>query len=226
MKLSSSTSVGGLEAGIEIAERPLLERLAHRQPSRFAFVISEVGGRPFHGFGDWRWSRTLGPGRWWTRCAPDVAVQPRVGAARPEAVERIDDEGKRLEIHLDRFDGQCRGLFVDGRDGQDRLAGIERLVGQRLLGAVQIRYLVGGEDGSDAGNGERGAGVDAAHARVRHRAEQQFREEHAVGAEVLGVLRASGHLGEVIGRDVVRANQLPIRHWTVPACSPRPSSAR
>ena len=45
---------------------------------------------------------------------------------------------------------------------------------------------------------------------------KQLGEEHAVGAEVLGVLRASGHLGEVIGRDVVRADQLPIRHWTAP----------
>ena len=70
---------------------------------------------------------------------PDVAVEARVGAARPQALDRIDDERQRLEIDVDALDRLRGGRFVDGRDGENRLALIERLVGQRALGAAQIR---------------------------------------------------------------------------------------
>ena len=45
--------------------------------------------------------------------------------------------------------------FVDRGDREDRLARVERLVGQRLLGAVQIRQIVGGEDRLDARHRQR-----------------------------------------------------------------------
>jgi len=54
--------------------------------------------------------------------------------------------------------------------------------------------------------------VDPAHAAVRHRAEQQLAEQHAVGAIVLGVLRAAGHLGDQIGRRVVLTQQFVVSH--------------
>ena len=47
-------------------------------------------------------------------------------------------------------------------------------------------------------------------ARVRHRAEQQLAEQHAVGAIVLGVLRLARHLRDQIGRRVVLADQFVI----------------
>ena len=73
-----------------------------------------------------------------------------------------------------RFDGFGRGQFVDGRHRENRLAGVERLVGERTLRAVEVGQIVGGEDRLDARHRERGARVDAPHARVRHRAEEQL----------------------------------------------------
>ncbi len=43
---------------------------------------------------------------------------------------------------------------------------------------------------------------------MRHRAEQQLGEQHAVGTIVLRVLRASRHLRNVIGRDIAAADKL------------------
>ena len=64
---------------------------------------------------------------------------------------------------------------------------------------------------------QRRARVDPRDPRMRHRAEEQLREEHAVGAEVLGVLRLSGDLRDEIRRGVVLSDQLWIQ--------PRPSSS-
>ena len=58
-----------------------------------------------------------------------------LGASRPQALERIDDEGQRLEVDDDAFDGVGGGDLVDGGDREDRFAGIEGLVRQRLLAA-------------------------------------------------------------------------------------------
>ena len=61
---------------------------------------------------------------------PDVALRARVRAAGPQAFNRIDDEGQRLELDLDRLDRERGGVLVDGGDGENRLAVIERLVRQ------------------------------------------------------------------------------------------------
>jgi hypothetical protein len=50
------------------------------------------------------------------------------------------------------------------------------------------RQLVGGENAFHARRGERSTRVDAHHAAVRNRTEQQLAEQHAVDAEVFGVL--------------------------------------
>jgi hypothetical protein len=57
----------------------------------------------------------------------------------PEAVERTGHKRQRLEIDLDGFDGFGRRQFVDRGDREDRFAGVQRLVGERALRAVQIR---------------------------------------------------------------------------------------
>ena len=93
------------------------------------------------------------------------------------------------------------GLLVHRGHRQHRLAGVDRFVGERLLahrvgadrlaevghGVGRRRQLAGAQDRLHAGHRLGGARVDAAHARVRQRAQQQLGEEHAVGAEVLGV---------------------------------------
>ena len=97
----------------------------------------------------------------------------RVRAAGPQAFDRIDDEGQRLELDVDRFDRFGRGQLVDRGDGENRLALIERLVGQAALGlraglhAFAERradggagHVVGGEDRLDAGHRQRGARVE------------------------------------------------------------------
>ena len=221
--VSSSTSAASPEAGVEVTERPFLERLPHRQPPGLAFIVGEVFGRPLHRFKGRR-GRALRAGSrrgWWS---PGVPAKPRVGAAWPEAVERIDDKGKRLEIDLDGLDRFSRGGFVHGGDGQNRFARVERLVRQRLLRAIQIGHVISGEDGLDARHGASGAGIDAAHARVGHRAQEQFGEEHPLRAEVLCVFGAAGHLGDVVRRNVVAADEFRVRHWAPSACSPHPPS--
>ena len=51
-------------------------------------------------------------------------------------------------------------VFVHGGDCEDRFARVQRLVGERLLGTIQIGHIVGGEDRLDAGHGQRGLPVD------------------------------------------------------------------
>ena len=72
------------------------------------------------------------------------------------------DERQRLEVELDPLDRLGGGQLVDRGDGQNRLALIQRLVGQRALGAAQIGQIVGGENRLDAGHRQRRAGIDAA----------------------------------------------------------------
>jgi hypothetical protein len=48
-----------------------------------------------------------------------------------QALEGIDDERQRLQIERDFLDGFCRGQFVDGRHGENRLALVDRLVCER-----------------------------------------------------------------------------------------------
>ena len=68
-----------------------------------------------------------------------VAVGARVGAAREQALQRIDRERQLLEIDLDEVDRVLRDLLGVGRDGQDRLADPHRLVGQDRLGRRRQR---------------------------------------------------------------------------------------
>ena len=46
------------------------------------------------------------------------------------------------------------------------------------------------------------------HARMRHGAQQQLAEEHAVGAKVFRIFRLAGYFGIEVGRRIVLADQL------------------
>ena len=153
------------------------------------------------------------------------------------SVRPLAPPGRRLSIgsttngsgsrsHVDPLDRFGRGQLVDRGDGENRLALIERLVGERALGAAKVRQIVGPENRLHAGHRQRGARVDADHARVRHRAEQQLGEQHPVGAIVLGVLRAAGDLRDQIGRRVVLADELLVRHGLPPTWCARLCSLR
>ena len=128
-------------------------------------------------------SWTLGPGgsrragcaagwRGRTQTLPCVRAFGRPG---PQALDRIDHEGQRLVFDVDALDRLGRRQLVDGRDRENRLALVERLVGQAALaeragddafaevGALDDRrQIVDGEDRLHAGHRQRRARVDAA----------------------------------------------------------------
>ena len=206
---------GLLESGLEIAVRPLLGRLAHRQLA-VAFG-GEVGVRPLQRLDLRAGGRSVRVGPCRRRRIPDVSFEASVGAAGAKALDRIDDEGERFEVEVDSLDRFGGGQFVDRGDGENRFALVQRLVRQRTFGAaVRRRQIVGGQDCFDAGHGQRGAGVDVAHAGMRHGAEQQLGEQHAVRAIVLRIFRTSRDFGDKIWRRVVLPDQFLISHTPLP----------
>ena len=190
------------ESGLDVAVAPLAPRVAERQRA--------VGRRgkglraPLHR-GDLAADKC-------------VALQPGVRAAGTQAGHRVDHERQRLEIQPDELDGGRRRGFVDGGNGENRLALVDGFVGEGALGGEPTlgrghgREVIGRQHGLHAGQRQRGPRVDPAHAAVRHGAQQQLAEEHAVGAEVFRVLGAAGHLGDQVGRRVVAADELGIGH--------------
>ena len=211
---------------IDVAVLPLVGRLAEGHLALAG--RGEVGLGPFQ-LADDAWRERVGavvvglP-------LPDVAVGARVGAAGAKAPQRIDDERQRLVLDddpLDRFGGSA---LVDRGNREDRLALVQRLVGEgalvvRIVGdrhakighaARRLRQIVGRDDRLDARQRQRGAGVEPPDARVRQRAQQLFREQHPVRAEVFGVLRAAGDFRHHVVRDVVLPNELRIGHRSSP----------
>jgi len=94
-----------LEAVLDIAERPLVARLAERHLAVGGLREIVVGPFPDR---DPRRKRT-GRGR----AHPDIALGPRIRAVRPQALDPIDDEGERFELDVDRFDRDRRRELVD-----------------------------------------------------------------------------------------------------------------
>ena len=218
-----------LEARVEVAVRPLLGRLAHRQTAvldlsklRFGpFQITDLGTRwtlPSTSAARWRWGRG--------RDIPVVALGPGIGAAGTEAHQRIHNEGQRLKLDHDFFNRVGGGELVDRGDSQDRLALIHRLVRERhfsvdicedelsvvIHGVSGGRKIVGGQNRLDAGHRQRGAQVEARHARVRQRAQQELGEDHPLRAKVFGVLRLPCDLRDQIGSNVVLSDELVFSH--------------
>ena len=108
--------------------------------------------------------------------------------------------GSSSKSTLMRSMASCGDLLAVGRDGEDRLADPHRLVGQDGLGRRrQLGHVGGRQDAVHAGQRERRGRVDVAHARVRHRGEQELAEHHAFGAEVFRVLGLAGHFAVHVG---------------------------
>ncbi len=206
---------GALEAGIEVAVRPFLPRLADRQAP---FVcIGELLLGPFDGFGRRGRVRPLAAGH---RRAPCISGRAGVRPAGAQALQWINDERHRFEIDVDPLHGFGGRYFVDGSHREDRLAGVERFVGQRFLRAAEVRQIVRRQDRLHAGHRERSARVDTANACVRHRADEELAEQHAIRAKVLRVARAARDLRHEIGRRVVVANELVLSHHVLRMYSP------
>src|SRR2546425_5245571 len=175
----------------------------------------------------WSW-------RSWLRCArraacrrcrrrcrtdPHIALRPCVRTAGTQALNRVDDEGQRLEVDVDRFDRFGRFELARRGNRENRLALIERPLGPaafppggRLHGFPRGRArpgageLLGRWGRFYAGHRHRFARVEPPHARVRHRAREELAEQHAVDAPVLGVSRLASDFCDEIGRAVVFAD--------------------
>ena len=215
---------GVLETRVEIAERPFIGRLAHRQLALFGLGEVRLGPLEFPDLG--RRHRCRAARRIRRRCGshPDIALSSRIRPAGPQGFERIDDKRQRLEIDPNLFNRFGGSELVDRGHGENRLALVQRLHREPAIsllvchdhGAV-IGHAIGrsgeivrGENRLDAWHRQRCARIDVLDARVWHRAEQQLAEQHAVRAIVLGVLRLARHLRDEIGRRVVLADQLVI----------------
>ena len=171
--------------------------------------------------------RLAGNRRWRRNAHPDVSIGPCVRAAGPQTDQRIDDKRQRLEIDFDFFDGFGGRKFVDRGHGKNRLALKQRLIRQRLISpgvgqncrAVIVdavgrrREFIRGENGFDAGHRQRRARIDTPDPRMRHGAQGQLAEKHAVSAKVLGVFRLPGDFRVEIAGGVVLADQLVLVRW-------------
>ncbi len=222
-----------LEAGVEVAVRPLLGRVGHDgQLAVLCLGQLRRGVLQLFDLGTW-WGLRLASAalcpllrRCRRRNEPVVALGPGVRTAGTQAHQRIDAERKRLEIDLDLFDCVRRGDLVDRCDGQDRLTLIDGLVRERdfaieigedhlavvVDGVGGLRQIVGGENRLDAGHRQRRARVETRHTCVRHGTQQELGEDHPFRAKVLGVLGFSRDLRDQVGNRVVLSDEFRCRH--------------
>ena len=231
---------------IDIADRPLFARLAHRQTALFGFLEIIAGPLKCLEFGRiLRW-RLAGLRRRWRHSHPSVPISSGVRAARPQAYERIDHERQTLIIDFNFFNCIGGSELVDCGYGKNGLALKQRLHRQRLIspgvgqnhGSVIVdavgrrRKLVHGENCLHSRHRERRARIYTPHSCVRHGAQEQLAEKHAVRAIVLGVLRLSSNFSVKVTSRVILANQLVLiggryfRHGSPSLDSPRRASSR
>ena len=117
--------------------------------------------------------------------------------------------GSSSKSILIRSIASCAIVSVSAATARIGLADPHRLVGQDRLGRRRQRRHVGGRQNAEhAGQRERRARVDVAHARMRHRAQQELAEHHAFGAEILRVLGLAGDFAVHVGRHEVLSQQV------------------
>ena len=123
-----------LEPGVDVAVRPFVGRLAHRQTPVLRLREFLLGPLERSDRRRWRsWRRSSRDGRRSRRLYPDVSVRSGIGAAGAQGLERIDDEGKRFKIDSNLFNRFGSSELVHGGHGENRLALVKRLHGERLL---------------------------------------------------------------------------------------------
>ena len=175
--------VGLAESGVEIPDRPFGSGLAHRHLSLSG--SGEVGFGPLVG-PKLRDIRTAGPEK-------VIPTDPGVGAVGPQAFQGVQNKGQWFEVDFDPIDRVGSRCLVYRSNREHRLSFVQGLIGEaRLARSVDLRDLLRSQDAEDSRHGECLARVDAAHPRVRHRAQQELGEYHALGPKVFRVFRPSG----------------------------------
>ena len=203
--------VGVLEPCVDVADLPT-DRRVFEQRHAAGIELCDLGLGDLHLL-NLRWT-------------PDVAFGSWIRPAGPQRQDRIDDERQRLVLDFDLLDRiGCRD-FVDGSDRDNRLTLIERLSCERdfrkgigslrggfaeLHRLLRLRNILAGNHRQYTGHRERCARIDAPDPRVRHRAEQELREQHAVRAEIFGILGAARHLRHEIGQHVILPDEFVLR---------------
>ena len=138
-----------------------------------------------------------------------VALEARPRRSVASRVRR-SHRGRPAEPHPRALAGRAGAPALIRHRRPRRWAALRRP--GRTRGWGRRRQIVGRQHGMHTRHGEGAAGIDADDARVRSRAEHQLREQHPVGAKVLGVAGAAGDFGQQVLCRVVLANQLePVR---------------
>ena len=161
------------EARLNVAHGPLRRGFTHRQPVRASLLKDR--------FGPLEASRFAPPGH--------IPAHMRIRPSLAQALKRVQHEGERFQVHPDCLHRGRRSRLVHRRDRENGLALVLGLVRQRGL-AHSLRLhgqLLGPEDAQHPLHRLRRARVHTADARMRHRAQEELREDHPLGAEVLGV---------------------------------------
>src|SRR6185437_8930526 len=90
-------------------------------------IISKIFVRPLHLLQFWnRRIRRFGTN-------PDVSIFVWIGTTGPEALQRVNHEWKLFKINFDLFNCFSAGKLIYRSNGDDRLAEVHRLIGQRAL---------------------------------------------------------------------------------------------
>ena len=142
----------------------------------------------------------------------DVASVPLVNLRRPfgESLEGIEHRRQLFVLHLDQRKRFFRRFLVDRGNGSHLVADVEDLVfgehvfvvaGRRNT-VLGIGHVLAGDDGENARQGHRLAGVDPLDPTVRDRRAQNLAVHHARQRNISRVKRTSGRLvGRVQARN-------------------------
>jgi len=137
--------------------------------------------------------------------ADDVPLRMDWSGRGLEGLLHVGDRGEHGIVDRDLFQGRAGQFRIFGGDDGDSLAGVAHHVAHQnrlILDIEPERFLAGhigrGENRADAGFGGSGRDVQAHDPGMRMRTAQGRAPEHAVAAQVAGVLELALHLGDAV----------------------------
>src|SRR5438105_322883 len=137
--------------------------------------------------------------------AHDVSLRVDRRSGWLERLLHVGDRREHRVVHRDLFQGSPRQLCILGSDDGHRLAGVAYDVARQdglVLDIEAERFLAGyvrrGQNGEDPGRRGGGGDVDRHDPGVRVGAAEGGPPEHAIAAQVAGVLELALHLGDAV----------------------------
>ena len=246
-----------LEPCVDVTVRPFIGRFPHWQTPVLRVGELRLGPLERSDRGRRRGRRRSSrDGRRCRRLHPDVSVRSGIGATGPQGIERVDGEGKRFKLDSNLFNRFSGSELINRGHSENRFALVERFHGESPLALwvgpnhrtivgerIGRRWkFVGRENRFHAGHCQRLAELEALHARMRQRAQQQLAEQHSFSVKVLRVLCLPCNFRVKVSRYVVLADQfvpspihtrsrcnrfgIVLRHGLPSSCSLRRASSR